>query len=150
MPLLRHRIDQPERLGPARVDGLAGQHQRHRLHRIDQTREARGAAEAGMQAEHHLRKAKARAVDRNARLAGQRDFEAAAEAEAVDHGDRRNLQGFEAIDHRMRPADRGLDRARIGRAAKFVDVGAGDEAGFLRRADDQPGRAAGFPAPPAP
>ena len=38
MPLLRHGIDQPERLCPARVDGLAGQHQRHRLHRIDQTR----------------------------------------------------------------------------------------------------------------
>ena len=138
MPLLRHRIDQPERLRLARIDGLAGQHQRHRLHRIDQTRETRGAAETGMQAEHHFRKAEARAVDRDARLAGQRDFEAAAEAEAVDHRDGRNLQRFEPVDHRMRPADRGLDHVGIGRAAKFVDVGAGDEAGWLRRANDQP------------
>ena len=63
-----------------------------------------------MQAEHHFGKAKARAVDRNARLAGERDLEAAAEAEAVDHGDGRNLQGFEAVDHRMGVADRDLDR----------------------------------------
>ena len=64
-------------------------------------------------------------------LAGQRDFEPAAEAEAVDHGDRRNSQRFEPVDHRMGAADRGLDRARIGRAAELVDVGAGDEAGLF-------------------
>ena len=62
-------------------------------------------------------------------LAGERDFEAAAEAEAVDHGDGRNAQRLQAVDHRMGAADRGLDRARIGGAAEFVDVGAGDEAG---------------------
>ena len=150
MPLLRHRIDQPERLRLAGVDGLAGQHQRHRLHRIDQLREARGAAEARMQAEHHFRETKARAVDRDARLAGERDFEAAAEAEAVDHGDGRNLQAFEAVDHRMGAADRDLDRPRIGGAAEFVDVGAGDEAGWFCRADDEAGRPLRFPAPPAP
>ena len=138
--LLRHRIDQPERLGLAGIDGLAGQHQGHRLHRIDQPREAHGAAEAGMQAEHHLRKAKARAFDGNARLAGQRHFEAAAEAEAVNDGDGRNLQRFEAVDHRMGAADGDLDRPRIGGAAEFVDVGAGDETGFLGGADDEPGR----------
>ncbi len=137
VPLLRHAIDQPERFCPARVDGLAGQHQGHRLHRIDETREARGATEAGMQAEHHFGKAKAGAVDRNAGLAGKRDFEAAAEAEAVNDGDGRNLQTFQAVDHRMRPADRGFDRAKISRAAKFVDIGAGDESGLLRRANDQ-------------
>ncbi len=90
-----------------------------------------------MQAEHHFRKAKAGAVDRNARLAGERDFEAAAEAEAVNDGDGRNLQTFQAVDHRMGPADGRFDGPRIGRAAKFVDVGAGDEAGLLRRANDE-------------
>ena len=89
-------------------------------------------------------KAEARAVDRDPRLAGERDFEAAAEAEAVDHGDARNFQVFEAVDHRMRPADGGLDGARIGGAAEFVDVGAGDEAGRLRRADDEAGRPLAF------
>ena len=140
VPLLSHRIDQPERLCPPRIDGLAGQHQRHRLHRIDEMGETRGAAETGMQAEHHFRKTKAGAVDRNARLAGERDFEAAAEAEAVDHRHGRNLQSFKPVDHRMRPADRGFDRLRIGRAAKFIDVRASDEAGFLRRANDKAGR----------
>ena len=41
----------------------------------------------------------------------ERDFEAAAEAKAVDHGDRRNAQRFEAIDHGMGAADLGLDGA---------------------------------------
>ena len=144
VPLLRHRIDQPERFGLARVDRLAGQHQRHRLHRIDQMRETRGAAEAGMQAEHHLGKAKARAVDRDARLAGQRHFEPAAEAETVNHRDGRDLQAFEAVDHRMGPADRRLDNSGIGGAAEFVDVGAGNEAGCLRRANDNPDRPLAF------
>src|SRR6266550_2138651 len=140
MPLLGHRIDQPERLCSPRVDGSAGQHQGHRLHRVDQRSEARGAAEAGMQAEHHFRKAKARIVDGDPCLTGERDLEAAAEAESVDHGDRRNLQPFETIDHRMRPADRGLDSLRIGRAAEFVDVGARDETGCLGGADHDSGR----------
>ena len=55
-------------------------------------REAHGAAEPGMQAQHHLRKTKTGAVDRDARLAGERDFEPAAEAEAVDHRDGRKFQ----------------------------------------------------------
>ena len=84
-----------------------------------------------MQTEHHFRKAKARALDRDARLAGQCHFEAAAEAETVDHGDGRNLQAFEAVDHRMGAADGDLDRPRIGGAAEFVDVGAGDETGWF-------------------
>ncbi len=137
MPLLRHAIDKPERLRTTRVDGFAGQHQRHRLHRIDQTCEPRGAAEARMQAQHHFRKTEARPVDRNTRLTGQRDFEAAAEAEAVDHGDGRNLQAFEAVDHRVRSADTSLNGTGIGRAAEFVDVRTGNEAGFLRRANDK-------------
>ena len=62
----------------------------------------------------------------------------------MDHGDRRNPQRFQAVDHRMRAADLGLDRARIAGAAEFVDVGAGDEAGFLRGADDEAGRALAF------
>ena len=89
-----------------------------------------------MQTEHHFRKAKPGAVDGDTRLAGERDFEAAAEAEAMDHGHGRNLQAFEAVGHRMGTADRGLDRAGIGRAAKFVDVRTGNETGCLRGAND--------------
>ena len=92
-----------------------------------------------MQAEHHLGKTEPRVLDRNPHLAGQCDFEAAAEAEAVNHGDRWNPQFFQAVDHGMGAADLELDRARIAGAAEFVDVGAGDEAGFLGGADDEAG-----------
>ena len=67
-----------------------------------------------MQAEHHLGEAEPRVFNGNPHLAGERDFEAAAEAETVNHGDRRNFQFFQAIDHGMRTADLHLDRAGIG------------------------------------
>src|ERR1700733_1421518 len=89
-----------------------------------------------MQPEHHFRKTKAGAINRNARLAGECYFEPAAETETVDHSHLGNLQGFEAVDHRMRPADRGLDRTGIGGAAKFIDIGAGNEAGWFCGAND--------------
>ena len=62
----------------------------------------------------------------------------------MDHGDGRNSQGSHTVDHRMRAADFGLDHARFGSAAKFVDVGAGNEAGSLGGADDKPGRPCAF------
>ena len=97
-----------------------------------------------MQAEHHLGKTKARIVDRNPHLAGKRHFKPAAETKAVDHGDRRHAQRLEPVDHGMRAADLGLDGLRIGRAAKRVDVGAGDEAGGLGGTDDETGRPRAF------
>ena len=144
MALLRHGIDEPERFCLPRVDGFSRQHQRHRLHRIDQARETRGTAETGMQAQHHFRKTEARAVDRNPRLTGERDFEAAAEAKAVDDGNGRNLQVFEPIDHRVGSADGGFDGTGIGCAAKFVDVRSRDEAGFLGGTNDDSRRALAF------
>ncbi len=103
-------------------------------------REAHSAAEAGMQTEHHFRKTKPGIVDRDPHLAGQRHFEAAAEAKTVDHGDGRNPQRLHAVDHRMRAADLGFNRAGIGGAAEFVDVGSGNEAGSLGGANDEAGR----------
>jgi hypothetical protein len=44
-----------------------------------------------MQAEHYLWKTKSRTFDRDTGLAGERDFEAAAQAKAVNDGDRRNF-----------------------------------------------------------
>src|SRR6202043_1683064 len=101
-------------------------------------------AETRVQAELHFRKTKAGAVDRNPRLTGQRDFEAAAEAEAMNYRNGRDFQGFESVDHRMGSADRGFDWTGIGRAAKFVDVGAGDETGFFRGTYDKSRRALAF------
>ena len=97
-----------------------------------------------MQAEHDFRKTEARAVDGDARLAGQRHFKAAAKTEAVNHGNGRNPQSFQPVDHRMGAADLRLHGVGIGRAAKFVDVGAGDEAGWFCGADDDAGRTRAF------
>ena len=81
-----------------------------------------------MQAEQNFGEAEACVVDGDAEIAGQRHFEAAAEAIAVDHGDRRQRQPVEAIEHRVAARQRRLDRRRIGNAAELGDVGAGDEA----------------------
>ena len=82
------------------------------------------------------REAEARRPRSQSALAGERDFEAAAEAEAVSRRQRRNLQRFEAVDHVSRGRSR--PRPRSDRPAEFVDVGAGDEAGVLGGADDEP------------
>jgi hypothetical protein len=55
----------------------------------------------------------------------------------VDHGNGRNAQRLEPVDHRMRPADCFLDRLGIAGAAEFIDVGAGDEAGRLCGTNDE-------------
>ena len=57
-----------------------------------------------MQAEHHLGKAEPRVVDRDAVVAGERDLEPAAEAVAVNDGDRRHGQVVEPVDDRVRRA----------------------------------------------
>jgi len=49
--LLRHGINDAERLGSAGSLGLAGEHHRHCLHRTDETSEANRAAKSGMQTE---------------------------------------------------------------------------------------------------
>ena len=92
-----------------------------------------------MQAEHHFRKAKARTLDRDAGLAGEGDFEAAAQAEAVDHRDGWNFQGLETVDHRVGTADRRLDRMGIGGTAKFVDVRTGNKSGIFCGANHNSG-----------
>ena len=97
-----------------------------------------------MQAEHHLGETKPGVLDRNPHLAGERHLQAAAEAEAMDDGHARNPQGLKPVDHRMRAADLGLDGTRIGRAAKRIDVGTGNEAGLLGGTDDEAGGALAF------
>ena len=74
-----------------------------------------------MQAEQHLGKAEARVVDRDAVVAGQRDFEPAAEAIAVDHRDGRQRQTVEPVEHRVAARRaRASICGRVGDAAKFA------------------------------
>ena len=87
-----------------------------------------------MQAEHHLGKAQPRVVDRDAVVAGERDLEPSPQAIAVNDGDDRHRQVIEPVDHRVRLGEARLDVGRIGHAAEFTDIGAGDEAARLPRA----------------
>ena len=56
-----------------------------------------------MQAEHHLGEAEPRILDRDPVIAGERDFEPAAEAIAVDDRDGRHVEPIEPVDHRIAP-----------------------------------------------
>ena len=87
-----------------------------------------------MQAEHHFGKSEAGIVDRDAMVAGERDLEPAAEAIAVHDGHRRHRQVIEPVDDRVRLGEGRLDRGGIAHAAELADVGAGDEAARLGRA----------------
>gem|GEM_PF-5226557 len=113
---------------PSGEDQFAGHGASHAL------RQAHRAAEARDQAQVDLRLAEAGALGSVDEVAGQREFAAAAQGEAVDRGDDRDLQGFEAFgDH--------VHLAGIGQEGRFVhgvhlhDVRPGDE-GFLPRAGD--------------
>jgi len=108
VPLRHHRVDEAKRLRAPVADVAAGQHHAHGLERIDQARQPHGAAEAGMQPEHHLGEAEARVVDRDAEIAGERDLKAAAEAIAMDDGDRRHAQTIEPVDHGVGLAQAGF------------------------------------------
>ena len=70
--------------------------------------------------------------------AGERELETAAEGKAMDGRNAREGQGLELIKHRLPGAHQRI--ALLGRADvdEFLDVGAGDEAAALRRADDEP------------
>ena len=85
-----------------------------------------------MQAEHHLGKAQARVLDRDPKVTGKRNLEPAAQAIAVNDGNRGHGQVIEPVDDRVPPGEARLDIGHVGHAAKFADVGAGDEPAGLR------------------
>ena len=140
MALGHHRVDEAERLGTSGAQIAPGQHGAHRLDRIDQPRQAHGAAETGMQPEQHLRQAEECILDCDPVIAGERDFETAAKTVAVNDGDRGHLQLIEPVDQRMRLREARLGGAGVGHGAQLADIGAGDEARGLGRAQHQPFR----------
>jgi hypothetical protein len=100
-----------------------------------------------MQAEQHLGKPK------RAPSMAMRDWQAsatsrpAAETEAMDDRDRRQLECLQMIDDGMRGADARFHHLGIAGAAEFVDVGAGDEAdGFAERITRPAGRSVSIAA----
>ena len=131
---LVHQAHRPGRRG---TDAAPGQHQVHRRRRADQARQARAAAPAGEDAELGLGQADAGGgiVAGHAVAAGQRDLGAAAHAEAVDRGHRRARQFGQLLERGLAAADRVVDRALAVVLLEFLQVGAGDEARRLGRAD---------------
>src|SRR5262249_56633357 len=93
-----------------------------------QSRQPHGAAKTWMQAEQHFRETETRIIDRNAIVAGKRDFESAAETVAMDHGHDGNREAVETIDDSMRLVQEGFRRARISPGAELADVGSRHEA----------------------
>jgi hypothetical protein len=105
----------------------------------DDLRQAQHAAPAGDDAEHDLGQCKLGAglIHRDAVAAGQRQFGAAAHAVTAHQGQRRVAHGGEAVVAVPAALDqRSCFLRRVGRG-EFLDVGAGDEAGFLGRLEDQ-------------
>jgi len=95
---LVHEAD-PE--GLVRIDAVSCQGQLHRLAEPDETGETLASASAGDDPDVDFRLAERRAARCDADVAGHGEFEAAAEAIAVDHRD----------DRLRQPVDRVIDRA---------------------------------------
>ena len=134
-------VDEAHALRAARVDRLAGQHQVERRGRADR------AAAAACMPPHpgtmpSITSGSAKRVfglvDDDAVAAGERQLQAAAQAEAADQRERRDTDARASRSNVSQPrltsasaSSRRLD------VAELVDVGAGDEAVRLARADDE-------------
>ena len=66
-----------------------------------------------MQAEQHFGKTEARVLDGDPVVAGERDFEPAAQAIAVDHRDGRQRQPVEPVEHRVAARQQRFDRRGV-------------------------------------
>ena len=90
------------------------------LGNANQTRQALSAASTRQQAEFDFRQADFGALDGDAVVAADGNFQATAQCGAVDDRDARLAAGFDAVDH--------VGQARLfRRLAKFLDVRAGHE-----------------------
>ena len=113
--------DQPELVGPARVEAASGEQEvaHHRVTHL--SAQARDPAEAGDQPEAQLGEGEARGLLGDAEVAGEGELEAPAEADAVDHADRGDRQRVEAVERGVDPIE---ERAQ---PAHRAELGAGGE-----------------------
>ena len=114
---------------------LAGEDQAQSLAESDQARQAGGAAPGGQDAELGLGQADLAGgtAAGDAVVAGEREFEAAAEAGAVDRSDRRHRQGGDPVEYPLAERDEPIGRIGI----DALQIRAGDEdAGFGGLDDD--------------
>ena len=134
-----HLVDQSDGARGRCRQGAPGQHHVHCRRCSDQRRQAHAAAPAGIDAELHFRQADAgRGIARcHPIAAGQRELGAAAHAEAMDRGDRGTGQLGQSLEHLLSAPQRVIHRALGIERLELLDVGTGDEAAGLGRADHQ-------------
>jgi len=131
-------IDQPLALGRAPINGMAGEHEVQRSGGADEVGQAHSAAETGVDAEADLGQpqARARMAVSDAIATGQGELQAATEAVAADHGNRRHGQCGDPVHECLPACHQFTGRRGILELAQFRHVGAGDEA-LLGRLDHQ-------------
>src|SRR5690606_4722208 len=78
-------------------------------------------------------------IDGDAVMAGQRQLQPAADAEAGNAGDERDRKIFDALEHRMRAPERFGQDFRVAHLVEFGNVRPGDEPRLTREQDD-PGK----------
>ncbi len=93
-------------------------------------------------AQHHFwqTEARRRLVDDHAVATGERKLEAPAQTEAADERQCRVRRARDALEGIPTALDQRARRPRLMQVAELVDIGAGDEAARLARADHQPTR----------
>ncbi len=116
----------------ARIDGLGGQNHLQRPAFPNEARQALRAAKTGDDAELDFRLTEPGILRGQPQGAGQRDFAAAAEGEAVDGRNDGLAEVLDEIEHRLSFAGElgGLDGRDGG---NLRDVGAGDECAVAPR-----------------
>ena len=98
---------------------------------IDEASQSNRAAKPRMESEQDLGESKCGVLDRDPIIAGQRDFQSAAEAIAVNHGDGRQRQPVKTIKNAMTADQQRFDLCGIRDPAKFTDIRTRDEATWL-------------------
>ena len=119
-------VEQAERVGGGGVERVAADDGGEGGGEADQAGQALGAAGARQEAELDLGQAEFRPRIGDPIVAGECEFEAAAQRGAVDGGDDRRAGGFD-------PVEQGGKRRLDGRAGELGDVGAAGEGGGRRR-----------------
>ena len=140
---LDHRVNESQVHGGCDIDRFRVEDELERPLNADQPRHALRAARARDDAEGDLRQAKARARERDAVVAGERDLKSAAEHRAVHRCEERNGQPLETVEQRPvrfllgRAGELGYVRPREEGAARAHQYGAahtGPRAEFIERA----------------
>src|SRR5579859_1146789 len=135
-----HLVQQARTKRPARVQAAPAQDQVQRASQPDQTRQPLRPTPRRYQAKIDLRLAEddIRRVQRDAIVAGERQFQPAAQRCAVDRGDGGARQPGQFVEDRLKPATGRFDLTRVVSGGDELQIGPGDKLACLATRHDQP------------